>query len=81
MQLTGDKVLKSDGLKISGISVPKSIYANKIFGKDLELEPCSRGCENTFTELWNNQHPLIHTWLILSTISICFLSAFLFIIQ
>ncbi len=31
-------------------------------------------------KLWNEQHPIIHAWFLLSSISICFLSAILFII-
>lgn len=81
MRLLGDKVVTSDNLKKANISIPKSIYGTNIFGKDLEVEPCYCANNNTLSELWNNQHPLIHTWLILTSVSICFLSALLFIIQ
>ncbi|MBP7212036.1 hypothetical protein KBA27_04300 [bacterium] len=26
-------------------------------------------------DLWEDQHPLIHTWFLLSSVSICFISA------
>lgn len=34
-------------------------------------------CEKNFTlrDLWREQHPIIHTWFLLSSLSICFISA------
>ena len=29
----------------------------------------------TFKELWNDQHPLMHVWFLMSTISIFFITA------
>lgn len=81
MRLIGDKVVTLCDTKKSNISVPKSIYGKNIFCKDLEMEPCYCAANNALSELWNNQHPLIHTWLILTSLSLCFLSAFLFIVQ
>ncbi len=76
MQLTIEEA-KSKVLKNSVVSIPNSL-TNKIFGKDSEFD--TRHCPNIvhaneFKDLWNTQHPLIHTWLLLSSISICFLSA------
>jgi hypothetical protein len=67
-------------LKQSAVSLPNSIYATKIFGKEIEAE-LSYNSNNTLIELWNNQHPLIHTWLLLSSVSICLLFTIFFIIQ
>ena len=71
-------------LKDSAVSIPKSIYASKIFGKDVELNNCN--CldaveESSFSNIFKHQHPLIHMWLFLSSISICVLSALLFIMR
>lgn len=30
-------------------------------------------------DMWNKQHPIIHTWFLLSSISICCMSALFFI--
>lgn len=63
------------------ISIPNSVKA-KAISRDLDLEPCY--CADVFQkglfkDIWSKQHPLIHTWLLLSSISICFLSALFFI--
>lgn len=65
-------------------STPNSIYVTKVLGKDVEIES---GCnpeitlEDAFANVWTQQHPVINTWLILSSVSICFLSALLLIIH
>lgn len=88
MQFKLEEAVKSDSLEVktlknSAISVPNSLYASKVFGGDLEIDKCycpsSQG--GALIEMWNQQHPLIHTWLVLSSVSICFLSALLFIIS
>lgn len=33
----------------------------------------------TLRGIWDNQHPLIHTWFVMSTVSICLMSAFFFV--
>lgn len=81
MQIAKKNVSKKEAISKSLVSKPDSIYSHKVFSKDLEMEPCFCVNENAFAELWNNQHPLIHTWLILTSISICCLSALLFIIH
>lgn len=74
---------KAETLRSSAVSVPKSLYTTKIFGKDVEIDTLyNKGNENNpFYELWNNQHPIMHTWLVLSSISIFFLSAIFFIVK
>lgn len=65
-------------------STPNSIYASKVLGKDVEINSGYQSeitLEDAFASVWNQQHPVIHTWLILSSVSICFLSALLFIIH
>lgn len=37
--------------------------------------------KNAIIAIWDKQHPLIHAWLVLSSVSICFLSALFFIFQ
>lgn len=65
------------------VSIPNSIYATKIIGKDPDIEShiyTNTSGTSAIMDIWNKQHPLIHTWLLLSSISICFLSALLFIV-
>lgn len=68
-------------LKNSTMTLPKSLYATNILGKGVEADAgyCVNTSNNSLLALWNNQHPLIHTWLLLSSISICFLSALFFV--
>lgn len=81
MQYTIDKVVKPKVLRDSMISIPSSIYINKPLDKNLEIDSgyCRTESENILAGIWNKQHPLIHTWLVLSSVSICFLSALFFI--
>lgn len=81
MQFTIEEAAKSKSLRNSAVSIPNSIYTDKLLGKDLEIDLCYCGndSENILAGIWNKQHPLIHTWLVLSSISICFLSALFFI--
>ena len=65
-------------LKISGVSRPDSMNCRHIFEKSLVNAPIVCG-ESVLSEIWNKQHPLIHTWIVLSSISISFLSALFFI--
>lgn len=80
MQLTMDSA-KSKVLRNQMVTIPSSI-SSKVFGKDVDFESNSllnNNSENILLELLNKQHPLIHTWLLLSSVSICFLSALFFI--
>lgn len=83
MHFTIEESAKSEISKNSIMSIPKSLYASKILGKDIEMDSCycANSSEHALLELWNKQHPLIHTWLVLSSISICFLFALFFIFQ
>lgn len=82
MQLTIADAAKNKLLKDAGMSIPDSISAKHIFGKEYEHEAIAlQGTmDNVLVELWHKQHPLMHTWLLLSSVSICFLSAIFFII-
>lgn len=83
MQFTVEKTAKAKTLKDS-VSIPNSLYTSKIFGTDNEIDKCyqmNNTQGSTLVEMWNQQHPLMNTWLVLSSISICFLSALLFIIS
>lgn len=82
MQLTIEEAAKKKLLKDAGISVPKSLYTSKILNNEIGIEACyiENGLGDKLVESWNKQHPIIHTWLLLSSISICFLSALFFII-
>lgn len=64
------------------ISVPKSFYAGKILDKEIELNQAyyNNDIGTILMDSVQKQHPLINTWLVLSSISICFLSALFFII-
>lgn len=82
MQFKIEEVINTEVTKKSSVSVPNSLQANKIFVKDIEVDRVYySGDSNSFVEVWQQQHPLIHTWLVLSPISICFLFALLFIIH
>jgi len=83
MLISSKEAVKSTSLKKLGMSIPNSLCASKIFYNDLDLETirnndCFSG--SVLSSIWDKQHPLIHTWLLLSSISICFLSALFFII-
>ncbi len=32
----------------------------------------------TIKEIWNDQHPVIHGWFVISGVSLCFMTAFMF---
>ena len=83
MLITTKKAVKNTSIKNAGMSIPNSLSANKIFSNDMDIDSlkgpkCVDG--SVLLEMFDNQHPLIHTWLLLSSISICFLSALFFII-
>ena len=83
MQFVKEETVKSRSLRDAAVSIPTSIYLSKVSGNNIESDNyCCAGSfgQNALLEMWNKQHPLIHTWLILSSISICFLFAFFFII-
>lgn len=82
MQFTIEETAKSKVLKNSVTSIPKSLYSSKIFGNELELDSCycANMNPNAILNLLSKQHPLIHTWLFLSSISICFIFALFFIL-
>lgn len=81
MQFTMEESAKPKVLRDSAMSIPKSIYANKIASSELEIEPCycSDGAGNVLLNIWGKQHPLIHTWLVISSVSICFLFVLFFV--
>lgn len=80
MQFTSENAVKTDVLKKSLVSVPSSFNTGKILGENVDINAnYMENSENPFKGLWDKQHPLIHTWLLLSSISICFLSALFFI--
>lgn len=67
------------------VSVPfandvKNICAKTALNQDMDITACFPD-SNTLTRIWNEQHPIINTWLLLSSISICLLFAVFFIIQ
>lgn len=83
MQFTIEESVKPRVLRDSAMSIPKTIYANKAFGNELEIDSCYCSSEagKVLINIWNKQHPLIHTWLVLSSASICFLFVLFFIVQ
>jgi len=83
MLITKREVEKTTSLKKLGMTIPHSLSTSKIFCKDIEIDAINNAdCINgsALLSIWDTQHPLIHTWLVLSSISICFLSALFFII-
>lgn len=81
MSLTIEDAAKSKILKDAGITKPRTLYSTKIASHDLEIEKfyTNNRIGVVLLESWNKQHPLIHTWLLLSCVSICFLSALFFV--
>lgn len=82
MPLTIEDAAKSKILKDAGMTKPKTMYSTKIAYPDIEIESLygNNRIGVVLFESWNKQHPLIHTWLLLSSVSICFLSALFFVI-
>lgn len=82
MQFKIEDAVNNETLRQISVSIPNTLQANKIFVKDTDIEKLyGSNAEASLWEMWNQQHPLIHTWLLLSPISICFLFALLFIIH
>lgn len=73
----------ANNLRNAAMSIPKSICVQEITQNlESDISFCKdqfNFTKSSFKELLNTPHPLIHTWLLLSTISICFLSALFFI--
>ncbi len=82
MRLVIDGAQKPRTLNDSAMTVPKSIYASKILAERIELEPCTveSGIGHSLMQSLHQQHPIINTWLLLSSVSICFLSALFFVL-
>lgn len=83
MQSSTEEYMQLKRLKNSVVSIPTTAYADKMLDNNLEIDSLYNRCnnENAFADLWQKQHPLIHVWLFLSSISICFLFALFFIFQ
>ena len=80
MLLTTSETNKKKTLKDAAMSIPSSINASKVFVKDFESDKCLCSSQGVvLSEMFTQQHPLIGAWLVISSISICFLSALLFI--
>lgn len=82
MQYTIKETTKAKVLKNSLVSIPET-FSGKLAGKDIELDTCfcqSNVSENALIQVWNQQHPLIHTWLLLSFLSIGILYALFFVV-
>lgn len=82
MLITTREAAKSTNLKKLGMTIPNSLCASKIFTNDIDIESVHNidgYSASVISNIWDKQHPLIHTWLLLSSISICFLSALFFI--
>ena len=81
--LMSGTISKNGAFSASMMSVPnisdiKSTY-EKTLNSELELKSYCLN-ENSIQGILSEQHPIINTWLLLSSISIFFLSAILFII-
>lgn len=80
-QMFGHKRLVRDAvISVPFVSDIKNTCAKTALNTDIDLAPCFPA-PNALMQIWNEQHPIIHTWLLLSSISICFLFAVFFIIQ
>ena len=84
MKTITEKTKTLKNMNNSLASTPNTLYASKVLGKDIEIDNnhfIDTPYMNSLGKMWNQQHPVIHTWLVLSSISICFLSALLFILR
>jgi len=83
MQFILEELKKPRVLRDSAMSIPKPLYSNKAASSELEIDSCYcvSGTGNVLTNIWGKQHPLIHTWLVLSSVSICFLFVLFFVVQ
>lgn len=84
MQILQKENVQHRTLNDSAVSIPKFKYTTNILNKNIEVDKnfAIKNFEGIIlTDMWNYQHPLIHTWLLLSSVSICVLSALLFIIH
>lgn len=80
MQITLEDVVNRKTPKNSMMSIPSSFNAGKILGESISINSQYEEISaNPLKGLWDKQHPIIHTWLLLSSISIFFLSAIFFI--
>lgn len=72
---------KAMSLRDSAISIP---FASKITGSGINTDAGYVSGDiqkNALMAIWGRQHPLIHAWFVLSSVSIGFLSALFFIFQ
>lgn len=83
MQFTIEEAAKQRVLRDSAMSIPTSLCSNKILANEFEIDsfPSGNAAESVLTGLLSKQHPLIHTWLVFSSVSICFLFVLFFIVQ
>ncbi len=84
MQIRTEEITTPKTKNASLASTPNTLYASKILSNDIEID--NTYCHDityagSLSEMWSQQHPLINTWLILSSVSICFLTALLFLIH
>ncbi len=77
------QIMTKTVLKDSKVPVSNHHYISRPLGSDIEIENCyhlDNSSTYSLSEVLKRPHPLIHTWMVLSSISICFLSALFFII-
>ena len=77
--LNRNKLIRDCAVSIPFSADVKNTCAKTVPNTEMELQTLYSG-SNTLMEIWNEQHPIINTWLLLSSISICFLFAVFFII-
>ncbi len=69
-------------LNIKETFTMKDCCTTPIFSSFERKDAMVGGCAGlSLKQLWAEQHPIMHTWFLLSSLSICFLSALLFIIH
>lgn len=81
MQFIIEDAVKSRTLKDSAMTIPNSLYTSKMLEKNFEVNAGYfdlKAHKNTLIDMWDKQHPLIHTWLVITSTSICLLSALLY---
>lgn len=80
MQKTIQNCASKNTIKKAMISIPSSFNTGKILNDTIDINAgYVEVLENPIKGMWNKQHPLIHTWLVLTSASIFLLSAIFFI--
>jgi len=69
------KIINQSG-DVNFCSMWKIDNVERVFGERIMNQ--IENAASTIREIWGYQHPVMHTWFVLSSLSLCFMFAFLF---